>query len=64
MGDGILCLSDGHHHVVIFGKWTNSAKTEYLVYVEANPTTGTVSHSIPYPYYAWSCKPIRPHTIC
>ncbi|MDH6577523.1 hypothetical protein [Kitasatospora sp. MAP5-34] len=38
-------------HTVLFGGWADAAHTKYIA-LEDNGSQGTISHVIPYPYYA------------
>jgi hypothetical protein len=45
------CLLYAAEHVVLFGGWTDSSKTEYMGYEETKPGTGTIAEATPYPYW-------------
>jgi hypothetical protein len=62
-GDILLCAAE---HVVLFGGWTSSAKTEYVAYEETRPGEGTVKRDTPYPYwYNTACfLPYRYNSVC
>lgn len=69
-GDAILCHQGDApgqtHHVVLFVGWTDSSKTHFTGYEEANPSKGTVSEVIPYPFWdTQDCyHPIRYKSVC
>jgi len=60
------CLLYAAEHVVLFGGWTNSDKSEYQAYEETKPGEGTVTRPTPYPYwYSQSLFiPFRYNEIC
>jgi hypothetical protein len=62
-GDILLYAAE---HVVIFGGWTNSAKSEYVAYEETKPGEGTVKRATPYPYWydTASFLPYRFNSVC
>jgi len=47
-GDVLLYAAE---HVVLFGGWTDSAKSEYTAFEETKPGEGTVTRPTPYPYW-------------
>jgi len=59
-------LLDTAEHVVIFGGWTNAAKSEYMAYEETKPGEGTVKRATPYPYWynTAAFKPYRYNNLC
>jgi len=44
-------LLNSAEHVVLFGGWTDSAKTHYVAFEETRPGEGTVKRTTPYPYW-------------
>lgn len=62
-GDAIICEAE---HVILFGGWTDSTKTHYVGYEEANASEGTIKRVTPYPYwYHTDCfHPIRYNSVC
>ncbi|KAL0228522.1 hypothetical protein RCL1_004665 [Eukaryota sp. TZLM3-RCL] len=58
-GDGLLSSS----HVVLFGGWANSDKSEYYC-LEESSSKGTVRRKTPYPYWSGSYSPIRLNNVC
>jgi len=59
-------LLDRSEHVVLFGGWTDSAKTHYVAYEETRPGEGTVKRTTPYPYWYNTnlFLPYRYNAIC
>jgi len=62
-GDVLLYTAE---HVVLFGGWSNTAKTEYIAYEETNPNEGTVKRVTPYPYWYNTADflPYRYNSVC
>jgi len=62
-GDIIL---DTAEHVVLFGGWADSAKTQYTAYEETRPGEGTVKRVTPYPYWYNTAAfvPYRYNSVC
>jgi len=62
-GDVLLYAAE---HVVLFGGWTSSAKTEYIAYEETRPGEGTVKRATPYPYWYDTANflPYRFNSVC
>jgi len=62
-GDILLYAAE---HVVLFGGWTNTAKTEYTAYEETKPGEGTVSRATPYPYWYDTADflPYKYNSVC
>jgi len=62
-GDVLLCTTE---HVVLFGGWADSSKTQYVAFEETRPGEGTVRRVTPYPYwYNTGCfRPYRYHNVC
>jgi len=60
------CLLFAAEHVVLFGGWVDSAKTQYTAYEETKPGEGMVKRATPYPYWysQSSFIPHRYNSVC
>lgn len=62
-GDAMNCDS---RHILIFGGWTDSSRSHYWSFEEANQNVGTIKSVTPYPYWNndWCFHPIRYNDVC
>jgi len=59
-------LLDTQEHVVLFGGWADSSRSQYTAYEETRPGEGTVKRVTPYPYWynKSAFKPCRYRSMC
>ncbi|KAL0227734.1 hypothetical protein RCL1_003877 [Eukaryota sp. TZLM3-RCL] len=62
-GDALIADSIVVNHIVLFGGWANSGKSEYYSY-EQHTSKGAIRRKIPYSYWTPEYIPIRLNNVC